>query len=713
MDDQNLQMVTNRDNLPNKYLYRILLTAVVFLGSFLLFVSEPLIGRLLLPFLGGAIHIWLICLTFFQGMLLLGYLYAHVVARKIGFWHLLILLLPLISLPFAVHTEPNPRAPILSLVLVLASRFSLPFVVLSTTVVVVQSWLSRSTVRQLYDPYSLYAASNAGSLIGLLGYAFTIEPQMGVRAQSVAWAVGYICFLILMGVTWYYLMRSHRTEPAGDANNSGEESKCGPPFSAYGTWILLSSLPSAFLLAVSNFISMEIGSFPLIWVVPLSLYLGSFIVTFRINGGVPRLLNILWPEILLFASVFYFIGTGGVLVILGCLLSFTIICIVAHGRLYEIRPPTKWLTNFYLATAFGGFLGGVSVSVVAPLIFSRYHEYLILILLFGGVFWQLRGEIFKRFWLHVSRLVVVARVVFLAVVFLHIAFAALPSGEAVKFRYRNFYGTYRISDFVPAGHPEDGIRVLEHGKTVHGAQMLSASLQMTPIYCYYPKGGFPDVYETTPRPLRAAIIGLGAGAICAYAEPRDTLVFFEIDPDNHQIAKKWFTYLSKCKGEVKVISGDGRLSLKDYGEKGARFDIINVDAFSGDGIPVHLLTKEALQIYLSRLADDGVILFHISNRYYHLFPVVKSTIAELNLSGVINVLLPKEKSGNYQLFPSLVAVAKNPERLKTLINRGWVGFSDKDGLTKVRPWTDDYINVITPLRETLKNVGLFRLGRSG
>jgi spermidine synthase len=423
------------------------------------------------------------------------------------------------------------------------------------------------------------------------------------------------------------------------------------------------------------------------------------------------LLNILWPEILLFTSIFYFIGGGGIVVILGCLLSFTIICIVTHGRLYEIRPPTKWLTNFYLATAFGGFLGGVSVSIVAPLVFSRYHEYLILILLFGGVFWRLRGEIFKGFWIRASRLVVVARGVFLVVVLLHIAFAALPSGEAVKFRYRNFYGTYRISDFIPAGHPGEGIRVLEHGKTVHGAQMLDASLQMTPIYCYYQGGGFPDVYETTPRPLRAAVIGLGAGAICAYAEPRDTLVFFEIDPDNHQIARQWFTYLSKCKGEVRVISGDGRLSLRNYRENGVRFDIITVDAFSGDGIPVHLLTKEALEVYLSRLGDNGVILFHISNRYYHLFPVIKSTIAELNLSGVMNVLLPQEKLGTYQLFPSLVAVAKNPERLKSLMNRGWIEFNEKDGLTKVKPWTDDYINVITPLTETLKHVGVFRLGR--
>jgi hypothetical protein len=264
MDDQNLQMVTNRNNLQNKHLHRILLTVVVFLGSFLLFVSEPLIGRLLLPFLGGAIHIWLICLTFFQGMLLLGYLYAHVLARKIGFWHLLILFLPFISLPFTVPTEPNPHTPTFSLLLVLASRFSMPFVVLSTTVVVVQSWLSRSKVREFYEPYSLYAASNAGSLTGLLGYAFMIEPQMGVRAQSVAWAVGYIFFLILMAITWYYLMRDQRIEPAEDANKSEKGSKCGPAFSAYGTWILLSSLPSAFLLAVSNFISMEIGSFPLI-----------------------------------------------------------------------------------------------------------------------------------------------------------------------------------------------------------------------------------------------------------------------------------------------------------------------------------------------------------------------------------------------------------------------------------------------------------------
>jgi protein-L-isoaspartate O-methyltransferase len=695
------------------HVYPILLVTVVFSGSFLLFVSEPLIGRLLLPFLGGAIHIWLVCLMFFQGMLLLGYLYAHLVAGRIGSGHLLLLFLPLINLPFSAHAEPNPHTPILSLVVVLISRFSLTFVILSTTVVVVQSWLSRSKVGQYYEPYSLYAASNAGSLVGLLGYAFIIEPLMGIRLQSIAWAIGYFGFVFLMFITWYCLKRDRTKESAKDMEKGEEISERAPHFSSYGAWILLSSLPSAFLLAVSNFISMEVGSFPLIWVLPLSAYLGSFIVTFRAGGGVPRILNLIWPEMLLLAAAFYFIGSGSVVAILGCLLTFSIICIVAHGRLYEMRPATKWLTNYYLATALGGFLGGVSIGLAVPFMFNRYYEYLILLLIFGIVFWWLRGESLEGVWTRLPRVVVIGRVLFLTVVLVHIALSALPiSQEAVKFRHRNFYGTYRIYDFIPRDDPRGGIRILQHGKTLHGAQMLDSSSEMIPVYYYYRGGGFSDVFETTPKPSQTAVIGLGAGVISVFAEPRDTVVFFEIDPDNHRIAKQWFTYLDRCKGKVSVINGDGRLSLRNYGKDGGRFDIIIVDAFSGDAIPVHLLTREAIELYLSRLKEDGIVLFHISSRYYHLYPVVKSTIADLNLAGVMNVLIRPQKLGRYQLFPNLVAVAKNPERLKPLINRGWFRFSEKDGLPKLRPWTDDYIDIITPLMMTVKNVGLFHFGHS-
>lgn len=679
-----------------------IITAVVFLSAFLLFISEPLIGRLLLPFLGGAIYIWLVCLMFFQAMLLLGYLYGHLLAKKIGFWHVLILALPLVNLPFRINTEPNFQTPILSLLVVLLTRFALPFTILSTTVIVVQSWLTRSYFGRDYEPYPLYAASNAGSLIALFGYAFVVEPMVGLKNQSLFWAIGYLVFIVLMFVTWYLLIHDPRNK--GAFEKRADVAKVEPPVPfRYVTWLLLSCLPSALLLTVSNFISAEIGSFPLIWIIPLSLYLCSFIVTFRTNGGVPKLVKMIWPEILLLAAAFYFIGTDSVLAILGCLLVFWIICILSHGKLYESRPPVRWLTNFYLTTAVGGFLGGVLVSVIAPFIFKGYSEYLIILFTLGVVFCWLREKSFKEMWHRASFLTVVSRIVFLAVAITPIVIGSSRLfKENIRYRHRNFYGTYRIFDYL-VDTKIGAIRMLLHGKTLHGSQLLDPSFQMMPVAYYYPGGGISDVYETTPKPRRMAVIGLGAGVISTYVEKQDSLTFFEIDPDNYGIAKTWFTYLDKCKGKVNVVTGDGRLSIKNSLKDGLKFDIITIDAFTGDAIPIHLLTKEALEVYLSKLADDGIILFHISNRYYNLRPVIKSTSATLHLFGAMNPIGDKKKLMRYQESANCVAIARNSVRLQSLIERGWKRFGNKDGLPGTKPWTDDHINIIKPLMEKTKD----------
>jgi spermidine synthase len=687
--------------------YRFLLLTVVFLSAFLLFVSEPLIGRLLLPFWGGAVHVWLICLMFFQAMLLLGYLYAHLLTQRLGRWHLVILLLPLINLPFRVSMEPTAQASIPSLLLVLLTRFALPFTILSTTVVVVQFWLSRSPLGQAFEPYPLYAASNAGSLMGLISYAFLVEPLTGLKAQSVAWTVAYGLLVILMSSIWY-LLRDRRAQGSNLSQKRSQDMATeGPKPSQYGAWILLSSLPSALLLSISGFISMEIGSFPMVWIMPLALYLCSFMATFRTNGGVPKLLRVLWLEILLLGSIFYFIGTSRLTAIFGCLLAFGIICLIAHGKLYEIRPPVRWLTHFYLTLAVGGFIGGATISLLAPFLFNRYYEYPILLFALGVTFWRFQDESFRKFCAGKSRWVVLGRALFIIILLARIGIGVSADfKEDVKFRHRNFYGTYRVFDLPLPDSRIGDMRFLAHGKTMHGAQLLNPYLQMTPVIYYYHGGAFSDVFETARRPFRTAVIGLGAGVICAYAKPEDLIIFLEIDPDNYKIAKQWFTYLNNCKGRVNVITGDGRLSLKN-GNDGLKFDIIAVDAFSGDGIPIHLLTQEALEVYLGRLAEDGIILFNVSSRYYHLRPVIKSTSATLNLVGAMNVPVPFERLEQHQLSPILVAVAREPKRLQTLIDRGWIRFSEKDGLSKVRPWKDDHIDIITPFKERIKMGGFY------
>jgi spermidine synthase len=258
-----------------------------------------------------------------------------------------------------------------------------------------------------------------------------------------------------------------------------------------------------------------------------------------------------------------------------------------------------------------------------------------------------------------------------------------------------------MDDLSSAKSVED-TRKLVHGKTLHGAQMLDPSLQGVPVSYYYQGGGFADVYDTAPRPFRTAVIGLGAGVMCVYAQQGDGVTFYEIDPDNYEIAKRWFTYLSDCKGEVKVVAGDGRLSMNDTLKDKSKYDIITIDAFTGSGIPIHLLTKEAMEVYLKRLAEDGVILFHISNDFYNLRPVIKSTAQALHLFGAMNPIVGREKLRKYENASNCVAVSRNPMRLRPLIDRGWTPFSEKDGVSRVQPWTDDYINILTPLIETTK-----------
>jgi spermidine synthase len=678
--------------------HKFLLYIVVFLGAFLLFVLEPFIGRLLLPFLGGNAHIWLVCLMSFQGLLLLGYLYAHFIAPKIGFWHLCVLFLPLINLPFPVNFEPNSSTPIPSLLLLLLSRFALPFAVLSTTTVVVQSWMARFRFDQTHEPYPLYAASNAGSLIGLVSYPFVVESLIGLRTQSLIWASCYLLLILLISITGYQLMDKEKRELGTLKKISDGTLKKPPLLSSYGIWLLLSGLPSALLLSVTNFISMEIGSFPMIWVLSLTCYLASFIVTFRTGAIIPKLLNVVWPEILLMAASFYFVGPDNLYMIFACLLVYFFVCVLAHGKLYENRPPPDWLTNFYLTIAVGGFIGGIFVSLIAPLILKGYVEYLILIFNLGVLFWWLRDQSFKEFFQKASFPSIIARIAFTGILITLLGMGTWRSfHEGVEYRHRNFYGTYRIVDDLSFDKKLGGMRMFVHGKTLHGAQMLEPSFQMMTVSYYYKGSGFYDVYETTPKPIRSAVIGLGAGVMCAFVEEGETITFFEIDPDVYEIAKRWFTYLKRCKGEVKVITGDGRLSMKQIGKEESKYDIIIIDAFTGSTIPIHLLTKEAIEVYLNKLAEDGIILFHISNNFYNLRPVIKSTSMALKLYGIMNPFVKKEMLKKYQNTSNCVAVTRNPMRLQALIDRGWVMFSEKDGLPKVKPWTDDYVNILSPL----------------
>jgi hypothetical protein len=272
----------------------------------------------------------------------------------------------------------------------------------------------------------------------------------------------------------------------------------------------------------------------------------------------------------------------------------------------------------------------------------------------------------------------------------------------VRFRYRNFYGTYRIVDVQPAGEHAEGMRQLLHGRTAHGGQLLNASLQTTPVLYYYRGGPIADVLEATSLPKKVAIIGLGSGAAAAFSKSQDIIDYYEIDPDNEWIARNWFTYLNDSKGQVKIIVGDGRLSLQKQEGKGKKYDIIFIDAFTGDGIPTHLLTTEALEIYLDRLAENGIILFHVSNRFYELRPVIKAIGTQLHLYGAVNFPAARNQLKAYQSPAKCVVLTRNPRNLRQLLNRGWQPFGSDDGLRDTLPWTDDYTSVFFPLVEKIR-----------
>lgn len=677
----------------------LILTCMVFLGALLLFGMEPLVGRLLMPFLGGVAHVWITCLMFFQAMLFIGYLYAHLFAKRLGIWHLLLLTLPLMNLPLQMDTSPDPNAPILNILAILLYHVALPFAVLSTTAVVAQSWFTDSSIGRDHEPYPLYAVSNAGSLMALLGYIFVVEPLLGLKMQSIVWAILYVTYIFIVVAAWFIIRPNRDRHHISVSGKEPVHLKKTISGTSYLKWLLLSSLPSALLLSVTNYITLEIGSFPLIWVAPLALYLGSFVITFRNNGGAPKFFKTHWPEFLLLSFLYYLAGPASWLAVIGNVTILFIICLLAHGTLYEERPPSVYLTNFYLTSAFGGWIGGAFISLLAPLIFKGLYDYPIVLILCAAVFWWCRDKSFINFWSKVSLSERVLRTSFIGIIFILIGVLGWQSlKENTIFRHRNFYGTFRIIDEIPYGEYLDGMRILWHGRTGHGSQLLNPELHMIPTSYYYIGSGVSDVFDMIPSPRKIGIIGLGAGCIATYARPSDRVTYFEIDPDNENIARKWFTYLDDCKGKVDIVAGDGRLSiLKNKGDI-KEHNIIVVDAFTGDGIPTHLLTKEAIEVYLNHLSPKGFLVFHISNRYYDLRPVLKSVSTELNLCGAVNDPYNKSLKG-YQSVSFYVALARDSKQLKPLLARGWKLFSENDGLKNISPWTDDHINVLALLRQ--------------
>lgn len=685
---------------------------LVFLAGSLLFALEPLIGKLILPATGGTAHTWSTTLMFFQGALVVGYLYSHFLGPRLGRWHFLVACTPLVFLPVGASVNLNPSAPEFSIVKGLALGVGLPFILLSTTSVLAQSWTATEDSTKGRNPYTLYAASNAGSLLGLLAYPLLLAPLLTLRSQSWLWSAGYLFYL---GLLWFALPQKGATGSfSGKAEVSEDhEEEISPKWQRILLWFLLSAAPSVLLLAVTAFIAQTFASVPLIWIPPLALYLLSFVLVFSERSHVPALLRRYWLELAVLGIFLFFADwSPAPWSVLVHLLVLFAVSLAAHAALYESRPVPKRLTGFYLVVALGGFAGAAFVTFAAPRLFNSLLEYPLAVVLVAATLLLSRWRSFLSFLRSEPRILLVGSLAF----FLFIGVRAAPSldplfqskpaatpSTGILHQQRNAYGVHQVQWFN-----DENYRVLLHGSIEHGIQHQAPELRRRPMGYYAPGSPLGELLLDLPTPRRAAAIGLGAGAIAAYFGPGDELTFYELDPHVEEIARSYFTYLEDCEASVDIVIGDGRIQLaRDSGSDGA-YQVILVDAFSGDSIPTHLLTTEAVELYFSKLAPEGFLIFHISSGMLDLRPVLRAVGDAVGAHGAYKVrdrfLGPWESRSIYYVL------TREPETLEPLLSKGWVRGDDSGWLPSWSPWTDDYVNLLNPalaaaFQEKMLNAG--------
>lgn len=693
----------------------ILYVSAIFLSSSLLFLVEPMAGKRLLPLLGGSSAVWITCLVFFQTTLLLGYLCAHAIATRLSRRLQLVaygFLLALSLVQVFTNLNPHPHAstvrPIFSVLWVLTMLIGLPFLALSATNPLLQSWYAHGGVSAdnstTAPPYRLFALSNFGSLLALLAYPVLIEPNFSLRTQTLAWSVGFLVFVVACGV----IIASRRelpeipepepppsqpvvsgaaaaTSPIATAAAPSLAPEARPSPGERTLWLLMAACGSLLLSAVTSHLSQNIAAIPLLWILPLTIYLLTFVLAF--NGGkiYQRLIVMgLLPSAL--GGVGYLIADTAMDVPI--MISIPLFCLTlfigaffCHGELYRRRPAARYLTQYYLLIAAGGALGSMFVGVLAPLVFSGSYEMAWSLVytaaLAAAIMWREHWA-WRIFW-------PAAAAALLVVVVLQ---ERADRVDAIV-QVRSFYGTLRVTDEETddAGR----YRTLIHGTIQHGTQfMASDELRRLPTTYYSRDSGVGLALDNCckGRPRRVADIGLGTGTLAAYGEPGDVFRFYEIDPRVEVIAKNVFTYLRESRAKIEIAHGDARLSMES--EPPENYDVIAVDAFSGDAIPVHLLTAEAIKLYERHLAPGGIIAVHISNTYLSLAPVVQ---AQADHAGLHAVLISTEDNDDTGAFSSdWVLVTANDKFLALPeIADASAKIDLKPGL---RLWTDDYSSLL-------------------
>ncbi len=672
----------------------------IFLSAFLLFLVQPLIAKMILPWFGGSAAVWTTCLMFFQVTLLAGYTYAHASIRFLrpkaqATLHLLLLVGSILALPILPGPgwkPPDGFHPVWRMLALLAATVGLPYFVLSTTGPLLQAWYARS--RATATPYRLYALSNAGSLLALVAYPAIVEPQIRVHSQTYLWSAAYLVFAGLCG--WVALIARRTIVLAGTGESSASPGEA-PGFVLHLLWVGLAFCPATLLVAVTSHMTQNIAPVPLLWVAPLALYLVSFILTFAGERWYGRKL---WFPLFVVAATlmlaFQFPDTRnaspkGVIPLFAA--SFFVCAVVCHGELYRLRPSPQWLTSFYLMISLGGALGGIFVGLLAPMLFNDYIELPVaLFLTVLLVAWTLRrappslpGPAAR--YVEYSLLAALA----CGLVYLLAGEHRRWSSQFVLMR-RNFYSAVRVNDLGDTSDTEP-IRELDHGTIVHGTEYTRVPFHRRPTTYYGPASGIGIALTDSPGtpPRTVGVVGLGTGTISAYARPEDTYRFYEINPMVVDIAEHQFFYLKECPAHWDVVLGDARLSLER--EPLGKFDVLAVDAFSSDSIPVHLLTIEAFREYIDRLKPEGLLAVHVSNKHLDLAGIVTRAAREMGKAAVRVDSPDDDYLATYKA--DWILIAKD----RSVFQRPEWKVSQR---TKLPPagdlWTDDYSNLFRILK---------------
>ena len=603
----------------------------IFLSAFLLFQVQPIIAKLILPWFGGSASVWTACMLFFQMLLLLGYLYSHWVVRFLSprrqsFLHMALLAASLLLLPLSPSADWRPvggEDPTLRILGLLTVTIGLPYMVLSTTGPLIQAWFARERPGVL--PYRLFALSNFGSLLALLAYPVLVEPVLPTRWQSLVWSGLFVVFALLCALLAW---RGRKGAVVKIDATAVTEASTASPFSLRLTWISLAACPSILMVADTSFLTENIAPIPLLWVIPLALYLLSFILCFERKGWYRRIVFL--PLLALGLGAMAYLPTLGISALpvylsMGInLTAFFVACMVCHGELAAIKPHPAQLTTYFLMLATGGALGGLFVGVVAPYCFNSNFELSIGLVLTALVvsLVVLRGREFssssRRAIAWVTALSITATIAYVRID------DHLYELSDAKVTARNFYGTLRVFN---SGEGLDARRTLMHGQIVHGRQFATPAREDLPTAYYSEESGvgraiLAKMAQFQNSPLHVGVVGVGVGTLLTYGRPGDVYRMYDIDPLVIQLARSEFTFFTHAKAATDVVIADARLALER--EDSQQFDVLVVDAFSGDAVPIHLLTREAFEVYFKHLKPDGVLAVHVTNRFLDLLPVVKT-----------------------------------------------------------------------------------------